>query len=103
MSATSDLLNTFAEFQRDGSKLNHAEPTAVYIYLDAENRPLYVGITRNHKNRHADHMLSSNFRNEVARREVFVCATRRGALDAEAALIRIMQPKFNKMHRETPE
>ena len=103
MTATSDLLNTFAEFQTDRSKLNHAEPTAIYIYLDAEDRPLYVGITRNEKKRHAEHMLLSDFRKEVARREVFVCATRRGALDAEAALIRIMKPKFNKMHKETME
>ncbi|MEU9323230.1 GIY-YIG nuclease family protein [Streptomyces canus] len=69
--------------------------TAVYRLYDARESLLYVGITRNIKERWQSHELIQRWWHLVARRDVSWLASRDAALEAEARAVENEGPLYN--------
>lgn len=69
--------------------------TAVYRFHDADNRLLYVGITKNIKQRWAGHELVQRWWHLIDRREVAWLDSREAALEAEARAVESEAPLYN--------
>lgn len=73
------------------------EPTSVYLYYDARDSLLYVGITSRAMRRQDEHNVKEWWP-FVVRQEVVHCDSRAEALALERDLIQDLQPPFNKQH-----
>jgi hypothetical protein len=83
-----------------------AEPaafTALYSYYDADDLPLYIGITGDLNGRERNHIKKSTWMEFVARSTVARYPTREEAEAAERAAIKAAAPLFNSKHNDTPE
>lgn len=76
-----------------------AAPTSVYLYYDAADRLLYVGVTGRGHQRAREHARSKAWWPLVARAEVQHYPTRERALDEERYLIAYHQPPHNTQGR----
>lgn len=74
-----------------------SERTALYRYLDAAGRPLYIGITGDVKQRRESHAYQPWHR-EAASYVVEWHATLSEAADAEVRAIKSEQPTYNRAH-----
>ncbi|WP_435643840.1 GIY-YIG nuclease family protein [Streptomyces sp. H49] len=74
------------------------EPTAVYRLYDAEDRLLYVGITRNLARRWDQHSRAQSWWHLVTRREAEWHTDRASAEAAEITAVQSEAPQFNKDH-----
>jgi predicted GIY-YIG superfamily endonuclease len=70
-------------------------PTSVYLYYDAHDGLLYVGITSRGIRRQREHNADKDWWRFVVRQEVEHYDTRDEALDRERTLIRMYAPPFN--------
>lgn len=72
--------------------------TSVYLYYDASDNLIYVGITDRGITRNREHNGRAEWWQYVARQEVEHLPARREAEDRERELIRAWRPPFNKQH-----
>ena len=99
-----EVLEWAEKNQSEKSRLKgkRMRPHFVYAFF-YEGRAQYIGMSLNAENRIKQHMRESDWCRDEFETVFFECATRRAALDLEKKLIKIMMPKFNKMHKkETP-
>ena len=73
-------------------------PTSVYLYYDASDILIYVGITSRGIKRNVEHNTTKDWWRFVARQEVEHFDTRHEALAREKALIATHSPPFNTHH-----
>lgn len=85
---------------------NLPEKPGVYIFYDGQNMPLYVGKSKNIKNRVLDHFSSDissptemNISQQIERIETITTAGELGALFLESQLIKKLLPIYNKKSR----
>lgn len=88
-----------AEFHLDPP----AVPTALYLWFDVDDVPIYVGITGDLATRQNRHSVRSSWSEFADRSKVRRYPSRPAAEDAERALIRELRPVFNHVHNDTPE
>lgn len=77
--------------------MSDAEGTALYRYLDADGRPLYIGITGDVKQRRKEHVYQPWHR-EAASYVVEWHATLKEAANAEVRAIKAEKPTYNRAH-----
>lgn len=75
-----------------------SEPTAIYRLYDADNRLLYVGISRDVEKRWATHKKTKPWWKEVARKDVVWLKSRTAAFHAEHLAIVEEHPLHNSLH-----
>lgn len=78
-------------------------PTALYSYYDADDRPLYIGISGSLRGRERSHLRSSSWMDFVARSTVQRFPSRKEAEAAEREAIKSERPLFNVTHNEGAE
>jgi predicted GIY-YIG superfamily endonuclease len=78
-----------------------SEPTSVYLYQDAHNVLIYVGITKQGPGRQNQHNSSADWWRYVAHQDVEHYDTRDEAKARETWLIKNRRPPFNR--QENPE
>lgn len=71
--------------------------TALYVYFDGDDLPLYVGISDNLRSRRATHLRKSTWRLLAVRAETRWFHDRALALDAERKMIEAREPLFNRI------
>ena len=76
--------------------------TSVYLYFDALETLIYVGITGRGARRQREHNADKAWWPYVHHQSVEHYASRQEALDREAALIRRHSPPFNTVHNPMP-
>ena len=84
--------------KHQSNKPSLEEPCALYRHFDAAGALLYVGIAVDPCNRLMNHMSRSRWRGLIATVTIERFATRRDALAAEAAAIKIEKPLHNVAH-----
>lgn len=77
--------------------------TSVYLYFDAYETLIYVGITGRGAKRQREHNADKAWWPFVHHQHVEHYATRQEALEREAALIQRHSPPFNTVHNKMPE
>lgn len=80
---------------------DHAVPHCLYRYYDADDNPLYIGVTKRPRERERSHSEKAWF-TRVARKETEEYPDRYSALEAEREAIVREQPEFNIVHRFSP-
>lgn len=77
----------------------HPRPISVYVYRDADGRPLYVGQSEDLPSRHMAHRMNADWFPDAASFKVLaVLSNRDEARAAEARAIRRLKPLHNIHH-----
>lgn len=70
----------------------------VYVHWDRDLNALYVGMTGNMLTRSREHTCNSYWAGQVVAVSTMPCRDREDARRTEEAMIRLLQPRFNKIH-----
>ncbi|MCW2901782.1 MAG: hypothetical protein JWO67_4047 [Streptosporangiaceae bacterium] len=87
----------------DPPQVREAVPTALYSYYDADDQPLYIGISGSLRGRERSHLKSSSWMDFVARSSVQRFPSREEAEASEREAIKAERPLFNVVHNEGPD
>lgn len=74
----------------------------VYILLDADHAPLYIGQSHALDNRLGNHIGNPLWRSEIASMETIMLESARDRASVERELIRNLKPKYNKLFKNLP-
>lgn len=76
--------------------------TSLYKHYDAQNRLLYVGISKSHLLRLHNHSRKAVWISQIARIDIKQFGSREDALRAEKVAIKKERPIYNVVHNEEP-
>lgn len=74
----------------------------MYILLDVDRKPLYIGQSQALDNRLGTHMGNPLWRGEIASMETVMLECGRARASVERELIRNLKPKYNKLFKNLP-
>lgn len=96
-----DSIETLIPYTEPPAADHAPVPTALYRYYDAEDLPLYIGISGRLRERERSHIKSSSWMDFVARSTVERFPSREEADLAERAAIKEELPLFNTTYNES--